>query len=310
MLPRRGVTAKFIYSVFLMTTKFKKIKTILPGFLDESVDATYIIHKLGNGRLEQVKEELARHQPTTTIYLLCSPGWREKQKQKNQKHINSSAIDLVDNNLLIFKHAAKKEYKNILVLEDDFFFNEKMFNSGTQQYINAFLKENQDTKMLYLLGCLPFFSIPYFWKGAFFNNYFTFFAATHCCIYTRLYRDDFLRKGSENHKKMFNWDYENLSGIMYHEPLCYQLFSQTENQGNWAAGGPKIYSFIMSVLMYISKLFIKIVKLDSKPEPGYMMMYVYSKLFFIYLAMLFLFFIGFLLFLIGINTNPDNLSVF
>ena len=308
-----------------MATAIKKIKIkkrqdgkvgFLIGFLDKSVDATYIIHKLGNGRLDQVRKQLQLYQPTQTIYLVQTPGWKEKNAKKKNKHICDTARDIVDNNIHVFRHAKKHNYANILILEDDFFFKDTVLDVSVNGEINAFLKKNQDTVMCYTVGCIPFISapcfdvinFPVFWerKGertakrnrilGFPLHYYTAFATTHCCIYTRPYRDKLLTKGDTYLKAIKDWDNEIIFGTMYHEPLCYQLFPETENQNGWGKSGALIH-----IAISFAKQLIKIIQLDKKPEPGYMITYLFSKLLFFNLLLFLAFFLGILLVLLKVD---------
>ena len=61
---------------------------------------------------------------------------------------------------------------------------------------------------------------------------------------------------------------------MYCEPLCYQLFPDTENSKYW--GTRSYFSYI--VLQIVKKIF-KIFKLDTQAEPGYSFFYTFSTLF-------------------------------
>jgi hypothetical protein len=49
---------------------------------------------------------------------------------------------------------------------------------------------------------------------------------------------------------------------MYNEPLCYQLFPETENQKYW---GKNVVGII------------KLLKLDTQVEPGYSIAYIASR---------------------------------
>jgi len=290
-----------------METTIKKIKIkkrqdgkvgFLIGFLDKSVDATYIIHKAGNGRLDQVKEQLKMYQPTKTIYLVQTPGWKEKHELPENKHICSTLTDIVDNNIQIFKHANKREYRNILVLEDDFFFKEKILNKDVQEEINFFLKENQEKDMIYTLGCVPLMSFPFYWKSIFFNHYYTVFAGMHCCVFTKPYREKLLNKGDDYLKKILDWDYETFFGVMYHEPLCYQLFPETENKQNWGN-----YSVVAYIIVSFYKKLILLLQLDKKPEPGYTIAYVYSKIVVINIVAFLILLIGSLLVFLQVDLD-------
>jgi hypothetical protein len=292
----------------MTTVKIKKIKIHkkkgweIPAFLDESVDATYIIHKLGNGRLDHVKEQLQMCQPTKTVYLVQSPGWREKSKLPENAHINDTLRDIVDNNIQAFKHAKSRGYANILILEDDFFFKDTMLDANVIGEINAFLKQNQDTVMCYTLGCIPFIAAPclslnfIFNRNYYFNHYHIAFCTTHCCIYTTAYREKLLTKGDEYIKNISDWDYETAFGIMYHEPLCYQLFPETENQAVWGKN-----NIFVKIAISTVKQLIKIIQLDKKPEPGFMITYLFSKLLFFNLLLFLAFCLGILLVLFKVD---------
>jgi len=286
--------------------KSMREKCSAPAFLDESIDATYIIHKLGNGRLDHVKEQLQMCRPTKTVYLVQSPGWREKSKLPENAHINDTPRDIVDNNIQAFKHAKKCGYANILVLEDDFFFKDTMLDANVIGEINAFLKQNQDTVMCYTLGCIPFIAAPclnfnfnfnfIFNRNFDFNHYHCAFCTTHCCIYTTAYREKLLSKGDEYIKNISDWDNETLFGIMYHEPLCYQLFPETENQAVWGKN-----NIFVKIAISIVKHLIKIIQLDKKPEPGFMITYLFSKLLFFNLLLFLAFCLGILLVLFKVD---------
>ena len=65
-------------------------------------------------------------------------------------------------------------------------------------------------------------------------------AGTHACIYSQAMRRDIL---SLDQKKIRDWDVYNNSHCRYrygyYRPLCYQLFTATENQSNWiGSDGP------------------------------------------------------------------------
>jgi len=105
---------------------FKKI-IYTEGFLDDSVDATYIIHLKDNGRLEHVYEQLKIYHPTKIVYIVFNEGFKICKKQN---YITDTAEDLVDANIQNFRHANNNNYKNILVLEDDFIFSEKKKSSS------------------------------------------------------------------------------------------------------------------------------------------------------------------------------------
>ena len=53
---------------------FKKIK-YNKGLLDEAVDATYIIHLEGNGRYDDIMNQLKIYHPTKEVYIVFNKGF-------------------------------------------------------------------------------------------------------------------------------------------------------------------------------------------------------------------------------------------
>ena len=53
------------------------------GCLSESVDATYIIHLEGNGRLLKIKQQLEKYHPSYTTYILFNKGYKKCYVSKN-----------------------------------------------------------------------------------------------------------------------------------------------------------------------------------------------------------------------------------
>jgi hypothetical protein len=250
------------------------------GLLD--LDATYIIHLEGNGREEQIKKQLEEYQPTNLVYILYNKGYKKCNKSL---HLNEPQIDLIDAFLYIFKDAHSKNYKNILILEDDFIFNNKIKEKQAQINVRDFIKKKENEPTMYMLGCLPFLQRPY----DKYTNVLTCGIGTHACIYSRPLMEQVLE---ENKTEFTDWDYythSKFTRYMHHEPLCYQLFPETENQNNWDA---------FSGLTYVLLKIIKVLKLDKETEPGYTFFYNLSKALYAFLLIFLIIFVLFLLHLI------------
>ena len=119
--------------------------------------------------------------------------------------------------------------------------------------------------MLYYLGCLLWFQLPYNSH----TNINLMSSGTHSVVYTYKTRQALLAKKGT---LVFDWDIYNnfFSGIrryVYHKPLCYQLFEETENSKNW----PSFFGFDPV------KLYIKYKNLDVQVEDGYSNTYTFSK---------------------------------
>lgn len=237
---------------------FNEINYEQSGFLDESVDITYIIHLEGNGRIDNIQKQLQKFVPTKKVIILYNKGY----KCKNNQYINNSSKDLIDCYLEIFKHSEKHNYNNILILEDDFIFSDEILSLDVQIDLNLFLLSKKDSKCIYLLGSLPFILIHYDQ-----NHYLNLLSlGTHSVIYTRKIREEII---SQNQYEIEDWDKEMLTKkrYTYYKTLCYQLFPETENSKQWLEYGHLTFL----------KFILKKLELDEKIEPGYSYCLLFSK---------------------------------
>ena len=60
---------------------------------------------------------------------------------------------------------------------------------------------------------------------------------------------------------------------MYGQPLCYQIYADTENKKTWGNE-----SVITKILSNCPKLVIKLTGIDKQIEPGYSIVYAISKI--------------------------------
>jgi hypothetical protein len=223
------------------------------------IDATYVIHLENNRRIGSVREQLNKFRPTKNVFILHNKGYKKCEKDK---YINKPALDLIDAFLYIFKDAQEKDYKHVLILEDDFIFNEKIKNKKVRQNIMDFIhNRNYD---IYALGLLPFGQ--YVYDN---NTNISIFdcVGTHAMIYSRKCINETLQK---DRNSIQDWDAyvgTTFKKYMYNEPLCYQLFPETENYKYWGD------NFLIKFRKYI----IKLLKLDVQVESGYSIAYVASR---------------------------------
>ena len=108
----------------------------------------------------------------------------------------------------------------------------------------------------------------------------------HSCIYSKSYRD---KVSLIDQKQIADWDvYNNTSLIKtkynYYTPLCYQLVPETDNSLHWGYD---------SNINYVGARFVKLVSallgLDKSIEPGYSIVYTFSKIFPIAILLLIIF---------------------
>jgi hypothetical protein len=227
----------------------------------KSIDATYIIYLEGNGRLQSILNQLSNIIPSKNVYIVYNKGYK---KCKKADFINKPALDIVDTNLNIFLHSNEKNYKNILILEDDFIFEN--VDRVDVEKIDNFMIKNKDKNISYLLGAIPFILIPTFNLDHYIG---LLTGGMHSVIYTRKYRNSILKL---NQKEIKDWDMKDffkLNKYIYKKSLCYQTFPLTDNRKQW---------FNSNIFNFIINLCLKITKLDTQIHPGYDIMYVFSKL--------------------------------
>jgi hypothetical protein len=238
-----------------------------------SVDVTYIIYLEGNGRYESIKKQLEEYHPTKLVYILHNKGFKKCEK----KIVDMPPKDLVDAYLQIFKDAEKKNFDNILILEDDFIFSEKMKEEFHQDNINRFIQNKTGSDFIYYLGCAPVLLIPYD-----FYNYYGITFVTHSVIYSKKTIE---KMNKLNQVDISDWDLQCCkfsNRYVYYLPLCYQLFPETENSKHWG-----YFSLLSLIIFSIVKQIIKILSLDVRVEPGYSILYFQAKMiFFILFAFL------------------------
>ena len=257
----------------------KKLEYDQATFSD-SVDATYIIHLEGNGRLKDIFDQLNKYQPTKIIYILFNKGYKKCKKKLSK---NEPPIDLIDAYYQILKDAKIKNYRNILILEDDFIFNDRMNDPEITNDINSFINEKEGEQFMYMIGTIPHLQIPY--KNKHYNLFIS--SGVHASVYSRKFRD-YVLDNIPSHE-VSDWDvFTNVicTRYIYQDPLCYQLCPDTENSKYW------INYFGTADLL---KKYMKSLEMDTKVEPGYSICYnnsrkrIYYILIFIIICIIFKF---------------------
>lgn len=257
-----------------MCYRFEK-KIFKNGLFNKHIDATYILHLENNGRINDILNQLNNYHPTNIVYILFNKGFKKCEKKK---YITNTLYDIVDANLEIFKHAYNNNYNNILILEDDFIFDYKIFNKTDINNINNFIQKKNNEEFLYHFGCIPILYLPY----DDYNNLLYFGIGTHCTVFSKSFRNNFLKKDVS---KISDWDmYLNLNSkrYFYHKPLCYQPFIETENSKNY----PSNFG-----ITYLALKFSKKIKLDTEPIEGHEKMYILSKILSIFILFIIIFFL-------------------
>jgi hypothetical protein len=213
-------------------------------------------------------EQLNYYKPSKTVYILFNKGFKNCKKNDI---IKLPAQDITHAFLHVFKDANVKKYDSILILEDDFIFNEKIKISDKQENINSFLNKYKNTNTVYYLGCIPYLQIPLFSK---YHNRVLLSTGSHSIIYTKKSRELIL----DDLKNLDDWDiyinlYAPVKRYIYYEAMCYQLFPETENSKTWG----QTNGYDIRSAKILNQLF-KFLHLDTKVEPGYSILYIFSKI--------------------------------
>lgn len=255
---------------------FKKY-TYTDGLLNDSVDATYILHLEGNGRLDSIEKQIEEYHPTNIVYIMFNKGFKKCEKTLKKQN---SVYDLNDAYYQAFIHSNSQNYSNVLVLEDDFIFNPEIKNTTHIHHINNFVKRNETTNLVYQLGTVPFIIFPV----DLYNFKCIIAGGMHASIFSKVARNKYINEDSSNTLEMDVNICLNYDRYMYYTPLCYQTFPPTENSKNW-----------FPILGEISMAIYKIMNLDKEVEPGTSNMYIIAKMLFAFFFLLLLFFIHYLL---------------
>lgn len=257
------------------------------GLLDASVDATYVINLRNNGRYDSILKEVTDYKPTSLVYVVLNDGYKKCKKilpQAQTEDTQHSALDLVDANLQIFKHANQMKYKNILVLEDDCFFRSDIREEKVLHELNTFFIDYSSASFTYRLGCMPFLMLPFLTHVPY-----GFYQGTHAYVISQKARTTAINMDEST---IEDWDmFINVltSQYTYYKPLAYQILPETENQKFWGTFNNSVVTYICKIINKICIAYIKLVGVDKKAEPGYSITYTVAKILYSLLILLVLF---------------------
>lgn len=249
----------------------------------QAISATYVLHLDGNGRYDQIVGELNEIRPSEVVWILHNKGFRKCTKNDR---ITIPPQDIVDAYIVIFQHADKQGYKNILILEDDFLFDvDRCQNTTYVNHIESFLSEiaDKDQDIMYHIGTLPIAQWPVPWNSQ--HNFILVSAGTHAAVYSKKYRK-WVQDSDVN--QIQDWDVYMIQRIgkryCYQLPLVYQLFPDTDNSRYWGYHDT-IMKSLSCVFHFLNNNWLE---LDTKVEPGYSTYYMASKIVFLLLLALLL----------------------
>jgi hypothetical protein len=265
-----------------------------------NVDVTYIIHLEGNGRLNSIEEQLKHYHPSKIVYILFNKGFKKCTKDKN---INKPPIDLIDAFFQCFKDANSKNYENILILEDDFIFDEKILDINHSNNIDNFLYKRNNEIYIYYIGAITYLQSAF---GHYHNRLF-FSTGTQSCIYSKGFINYLLNNVKQ--ESINDWDiYINFNYVRYkyYTSLCYQTFPETENLKYWDQGNTFL-KYLLEILKYSKS----IMKLDIQHQPGFNIMEISSKIMFwiIIITLILIVFLIYIVFFKILNNKKNKKNI-
>jgi len=110
------------------------------GLLDNIIDAVYVILLENSDRTENVYKQLNKYKLSKNTYIQINKGYKNCDKKLLKQQSN---YDLLDSNYNIWLHAKTNNYNNILILEDDFIFDNRILDRNVLQDLDNFINNKE-----------------------------------------------------------------------------------------------------------------------------------------------------------------------
>jgi hypothetical protein len=188
------------------------------GMFDNYVDMVYILTMENSDRKEHYMNQINTYIPHKNILIQYNKGFTNcKKKLQHQDTIN----DLNDAYYHAFLNALQKNYKNIIIFEDDFTFDYNI-NQLVVDDIGKFIKTNN--YHIYHLGSLFHISIPSI--SMHLKSY--YITSSHGVIYNRDYVYYYIKNYEKGfkHKHWKLWLNMSIIKYTYYKPLCFQIMNK------------------------------------------------------------------------------------
>ena len=241
------------------------------GLFDNMIDAVYVLTMEDSTRRNDYMYQLEMFKPCSKVHIMHNKGYKKCEKKLCDKdncfRVDISYKDITHAYMNTLKDAKKNNYKNILILEDDFIFSSQIKNQDTIFQIETFLKSIQNTNTVYHLGTIPIVSTYY-------GNHRKIIASIGC--HAVFYNSKSVGTLLKNEINIDDFDLGLLKYVKrycYHEPLAYQTFDETDNNSNWG----KFLFLLGYILRFIAVSILKLLNLDKKVEPGTSRIYNFNK---------------------------------
>lgn len=221
------------------------------GLFDKWIDMCYILTMENSDRMPKFMKQLDKYNLLSKCTIQVNKGYKDCKKHLYKQ---SSIQDLNESYYKVFQNAKENNYKNIMVLEDDFFFED--LNENIAESIGTFIANNY--YHIYNLGPLGHISIPSFDV----HHKSIVLTTAHGVIYSNHYVDYYINNylDAMKYNPDLYWNKAEIIKYKYYKPLCFQTFPNKSSQDHWEI--PKWF-------LNIAVFGIKLVELDVKHQPGF-----------------------------------------
>ena len=238
--------------------------TFQKGLLDNGIDAVYILLLKGSDRTAKAYSQIHAYKLSQNYHVIVNSGYKKCNKQLcDQKPF----YDLMDANVYAMNHADKMGYENVMILEDDYVFDDRIRDPVVISDLVEFWKNR--LFHLYSLGSVNWIQTDIFTK----HPKIICSGATQSMVFSRVGRSQILREFRNNpcletpvkvisdfkgHDLWYNFVVNHK--YAYYKPLCYQTFPDTENRAIWSNN--------------LTDVILRLLKLDTQVQPGWDIIYI------------------------------------
>lgn len=228
--------------------------TFSRGIFDSFVDATVVLTMEESPRHSDMMRRLRALSPSRLVYIQYNMGYRACAK----RNASSTTSDLAHANLAAFDVC--KSFRNVLILEDDFLFDDAIFNASTLNTLRRIATLQFDIFNLGGAGSIHMLN-----TGVTFPKL-SYMVAAHAILYSREGRRKMaaLLSGIDDrtpHDTLMTSRHFDM--YTFYKPLMYQTWPETDNQQQWG-------STACGRLLVQG---IRILGLDYRPQPGFNIIY-------------------------------------
>jgi GR25 family glycosyltransferase involved in LPS biosynthesis len=241
------------------------------GMFDNYIDMVYLITMEDSPRREHYMNQINKYIPHKNITIQYNKGFKLCKKNLLKQN---TMYDINDAYYHVFLNVLQNNYKNIIIFEDDFFFDDTI-NQYIVDDIGKFITNTP--YHLYNLGRIYHVSVPNLLSPSHLKVYYT--ASAHGVIYNRDYAYYFIKKYEKGiyQQPDITWNELSVIKYTYYKPLCFQLFENTENIQNWES-----YDYIKPI--------IKFLRLDKEHRFGFNIANILSYIVSFHVIFIFLYF--------------------